>query len=157
MTFNTALSGLRAANSDLRITGNNIANASTTGFKQSRAEFSDVYASSALGAGSNPIGSGVLLADVAQQFEQGTISFTDRSLDIAINGNGFFVLSDGGAPSYTRSGAFGVDAEGYIVNNGGANLLGHLATPDGVIEAGRRQPLRLQTTNQPPNQTTAID
>jgi flagellar hook protein FlgE len=157
MTFNTALSGLRAANSDLRITGNNIANASTTGFKQSRAEFSDVYASSALGAGSNPIGSGVLLADVAQQFEQGTISFTDRSLDLAINGNGFFVLSDNGATSYTRAGVFGVDADGYIVANNSSNLQGYPADANGVIVQGRRDSLQLQTRNQPPSQTTAID
>jgi flagellar hook protein FlgE len=157
MTFNTALSGLRAANSDLRVTGNNIANASTTGFKLSRAEFGDVYASSALGGGSNPIGSGVLLADVAQQFEQGTISFTDRSLDVAINGNGFFVLSDGGARSYTRAGVFGVDAEGYIVANNGGELQGYTANAAGTIVDGVQTSLRLQTTNQPPNQTTAIE
>lgn len=157
MTFNTALSGLRAANSDLRVTGNNIANASTTGFKLSRAEFGDVYASSALGGGSNPIGSGVLLADVAQQFEQGTISFTDRSLDVAINGNGFFVLSDGGARSYTRAGVFGVNAEGFIVANGGGELQGYSANAAGTIVDGVQNSLRLQTTNQPPNQTTAIE
>lgn len=156
MTFNTALSGLRAANSDLRVTGNNIANASTTGFKLSRAEFGDVYASSALGGGSNPIGSGVLLADVAQQFEQGTISFTDRSLDVAINGNGFFVLSDGGARSYSRAGVFGVDSRGYIVANNGSQLQGYLANASGTVVDGVPESLRLQTTNQPPNQTTEI-
>ena len=85
MSFNTALSGLSAASSDLRITGNNIANASTVGFKSSRAEFADVYASSLLGSGSNQIGSGVKLANVAQQFDQGTISFTNNSLDLAID------------------------------------------------------------------------
>jgi len=157
MTFNTALSGLRAANSDLRITGNNIANASTTGFKQSRAEFGDVYASSALGAGSNPIGNGVLLADVAQQFEQGTISSTDRSLDVAINGNGFFVLSDGGATSYSRAGVFGVDKNGYIVANSGSQLQGYTASADGTIATGVQRSLQLQTTNQPPSKTTEID
>jgi len=163
MTFNTALSGLRAANSDLRITGNNIANASTTGFKLSRAEFGDVYASSALGAGSNPIGSGVLLSDVAQQFSQGTVSFTDRSLDLAINGNGFFITKDGGsgsgsgATSYTRSGIFGVDAKGMIVTNSGAELQGFGADASGAIVSGRQQSLQLQTTNQKPHETTAID
>ena len=97
MTFNTALSGLSAASSDLRITGNNIANASTIGFKAARAEFADVYASSLLGSGSNQIGNGVKLANVAQQFDQGTISFTNNSLDLALDGNGFFVMSDNGA------------------------------------------------------------
>jgi len=162
MTFNTALSGLRAANSDLRITGNNIANASTTGFKLSRAEFGDVYASSALGAGSNPIGSGVLLSDVAQQFSQGTVSFTDRSLDLAINGNGFFVTQDPGsgsgkgATSYTRSGIFGVDAKGLIVTNSGAQLQGYGADASGAIVSGVQKSLQLQTNNQKPHETTAI-
>lgn len=157
MTFNTALSGLRAANSDLRVTGNNIANASTTGFKLSRAEFGDVYSSGALGGGSNPIGSGVLLADVAQQFEQGTISFSDRSLDVAINGNGFFVLSDGGARSFTRAGVFGVNSEGYIVANSGSELQGYGANASGVIVDGVPTSLRLQTNNQPPNRTSEIN
>ena len=80
MAFNIALSGLNAASSDLRITGNNIANSSTVGFKASRAEFADVYSSSLLGAGDNQIGSGVKLANISQQFDQGTISFTSNSL-----------------------------------------------------------------------------
>ena len=66
MTFNTALTGLRAATSDLNVTGNNIANASTVGFKQSRAEFADVYASSVVGGGTNAIGNGVRVSDVSQ-------------------------------------------------------------------------------------------
>ena len=88
MSFNTGLSGLRAATADLNTTGNNIANASTTGFKRSRTEFGDIYAAG-LGGG-RAIGSGVVIQAVAQQFTQGTISFTDRSLDVAINGRGFF-------------------------------------------------------------------
>ncbi|MGB1192445.1 MAG: flagellar hook-basal body complex protein, partial [Pseudomonadales bacterium] len=90
MTFNTALTGLRAATSDLNVTGNNIANASTVGFKQSRAEFADVYASSVVGGGTNAIGNGVRVSDVSQQFSQGNISFTENALDLAINGGGFF-------------------------------------------------------------------
>ena len=133
MSFNTALSGLTAASSDLRITGNNIANASTVGFKASRAEFADVYASSLLGSGSNQIGSGVKLAQVAQQFDQGTISFTNNSLDLAIDGNGFFVLSDAGARAYTRSGAFGVDDQGFIVSGTGSRLQGFTANQTGTL------------------------
>ena len=79
MTFNTAVSGLRAANSDLSVRGNNIANASTTGFKASRAEFGDVYASSLLGSGANTIGNGVLLSNVAQEFSQGNVLFGPQS------------------------------------------------------------------------------
>ncbi len=95
MTFNTAISGLRAASDILQVTGNNIANASTAGFKASRAEFSDVYATSVLGTGGNSIGSGVRLSDVSQQFTQGNTSFTSNSLDMAVNGNGFFNFAIG--------------------------------------------------------------
>ena len=164
MSFNTALSGLKAADADLRVTGNNIANASTTGFKESRAEFGDVYAVSVLGSGSNAIGSGVLLANVAQQFSQGTITFTDRSLDLAVNGNGFFILSEGGseggqtgARSYTRAGQFGLDANGFIVANSGARLQGFGATDQGLVVAGVPQDIQIQTTTQDPSQTTGID
>jgi flagellar hook protein FlgE len=156
MAFNTALSGLKAANSDLSVTGNNIANASTTGFKSSRAEFGDVYAVSTLGTGSNAIGSGVLLADVSQQFTQGTITSSDRSLDLAVNGNGFFVLSDAGATSYTRAGVFDLDSEGFVVANSGARLQGYGATAEGVVIEGVTGDLRIQTTTQAPNQTTEI-
>lgn len=156
MTFNTALSGLQAANQDLAVTGNNIANASTSGFKESRIEFSDVYASSVLGTGSDAVGSGVLIANVAQQFTQGTVAFTERSLDLAVNGNGFFVLSDAGATSYSRAGAFSIDNQGYIVSNSGANLQGYGANAQGIV-TGVLTDLRIQTAEQDPSQTTAID
>ena len=97
MSFNTALSGLAAASTDLSVTGNNIANSSTVGFKTSRAEFADVYASSLVGTGSSRVGSGVRIADIAQQFDQGTISFTDNNLDLAMN----HLLESGGLPSPT--------------------------------------------------------
>src|SRR5690554_6984218 len=125
MSFNIGLSGIRAASSDLNITGNNIANASTVGFKAARAEFGDVYAASILGTGSNAQGSGVVLNNVAQIFTQGNINYTENSLDLAINGNGFFVTSKNGALSYTRAGYFGTDREGFIVNNQGERLQGY--------------------------------
>jgi len=93
MSFNTALSGLNAAQSDLNVTSNDIANVNTTGFKQSRAEFGDIFATSSLGSSSTAIGSGVLLSKVAQQFNQGNLQFTDNSLDLALSGDGFFVVS----------------------------------------------------------------
>ena len=105
MSFNIAVSGLRAASADLEVTGNNIANAGTTGFKGSRTEFADVYAVSNLGTTRDPIGAGVRLAAVSQQFGQGNVNFTDNSLDLAVSGQGFFVLSGNGAQAYTRSGA----------------------------------------------------
>ncbi len=156
MSFNTALSGMSAASSDLRITGNNIANASTIGFKSSRAEFADVYASSLLGTGSNQIGAGVQLANVSQRFDQGTISFTNSSLDLAIDGNGFFVLSDGGSRSYTRAGTFAVDNEGFITSNTGARVQGFTANDAGTL-SGILGDLQINTSNLPPSQTTLVE
>jgi flagellar hook protein FlgE len=156
MSFNTALSGMSAASSDLRITGNNIANASTIGFKASRAEFADVYASSLLGTGSNQVGAGVKLARVAQQFDQGTISFTNNSLDLAIDGNGFFVLSDGGSRSYTRAGAFAVDNEGFITSGTGARVQGFTANDAGTL-SGILGDLQINTANLPPLQTSLVE
>jgi flagellar hook protein FlgE len=107
------------------VISNNIANASTTGFKSSRAEFADVYATSLLGAGTNAIGKGVALAGVTQEFGQGNITFTNNSLDLAINGNGLLpAQSVDGALEYTRAGSFQVDREGFIVSNQGAASAG---------------------------------
>lgn len=156
MAFNTALSGLKAANSDLSVTGNNIANASTTGFKSSRTEFADVYAVSSLGTGSNIIGAGVLISNVAQQFTQGTISFTDRNLDLAINGNGYFVLNDKGNTTYTRSGIFNLDADGYVISNNGSRLQGYGATDSGDIIPGITGDIQIQSTTLAPQQTGEI-
>lgn len=157
MAFNTGLSGIRAAASDLSITGNNIANAGTVGFKSSRAEFADVYAASVLGSGSNAQGSGVALADSAQLFTQGNIGFTENSLDLAINGNGFFVTSKGGALSYTRAGYFGTDSAGNIVNNAGERLQGFgVNAVSGLINQGIQTDLRVDTRSADPNATSTI-
>lgn len=125
MSFNTALSGLQAANIDLNVTSNNIANVATTGFKYSRTEFGDIYAVSPFGNSPTAVGNGVQINNVSQQFSQGNFQFTDGSLDLAISGEGFFVLSQNEAGtdlSYTRAGAFGVNADGFIVNNDGQFL-----------------------------------
>jgi flagellar hook protein FlgE len=156
MSFNTGLSGLRAATADLNTTGNNIANASTTGFKRSRVEFGDIYASNLTESGAQVIGSGVILQRVAQQFNQGTISFTDRSLDVAINGRGFFILSDGGERQYTRAGVFGLDKDGFITSNTGGRLIGYGAAADGTIDLGNEVELRVQAFNLAPNRTTEV-
>jgi flagellar hook protein FlgE len=157
MSFNTALSGLRAANTDLNVSGNNIANASTIGFKASRVEFGDVYANSALGSGANTAGSGVLVTDIAQQFTQGNVSFTDNSLDLAINGAGFFILSDGGSQAFTRAGTFGLDSTGNLVANNGARLQGNPADAQGNITAGVLQDILIQTNDISPRQTTEAE
>lgn len=153
MPFNTALSGIRAANTDLQVTGNNIANASTTGFKSSRAEFGDVYAGSILGSGSNTPGSGVNLQAIRQQFSQGNRNFTYSDLDLAVNGEGFFVLSNGGDRLYTRAGEFGLNDDGYIVTNTGATLQGFVADARGNL-SGTLSDLRVDVSTQTPRQTT---
>ncbi|SHL70990.1 flagellar hook protein FlgE [Phytopseudomonas punonensis] len=156
MSFNIGLSGLRAATSDLNVTGNNIANAGTAGFKQSRAEFADLYASSMLSSGSNPIGSGVLLSDVSQLFSQGNINYTQNSLDLAIQGSGFFRTSNNGDISYTRAGYFGTDREGFIVNNFGHNLQGYGVDANGNLQNGIIGNLRVETASQAPRSTSTI-
>lgn len=158
MSFNIGLSGIRAAASDLNITGNNIANAGTVGFKGSRAEFADVYAASVLGSGSNAQGSGVVLGDVAQLFTQGAVNFTENSLDLAINGNGFFVTSKNGAMSYTRAGYFGTDNSGFIVNNFGEKLQGFgVNAVTGQINQGVQTDLRVDTRSANPKATSTIE
>lgn len=156
MSFNIGLSGLRAATSDLNVTGNNIANAGTAGFKQSRAEFADLYASSMLSSGSNPIGSGVLLSDVSQLFSQGNINYTQNSLDLAIQGSGFFRTSNNGDISYTRAGYFGTDREGFIVNNFGHNLQGYGVDANGNLQNGIIGNLKVETASQAPRSTSTI-
>jgi flagellar hook protein FlgE len=156
MSFNIGLSGMRAASKDLNVTGNNIANAGTAGFKQSRAEFADVYASSVLGTGKNPQGSGVLLANVSQQFNQGNINYTQNALDLAINGNGFFQVSNNGALSYTRAGYFGTDKEGNLVDNFGYHLQGYSVDANGNIQTGQVSDLKIQTASQEPKATEKV-
>lgn len=156
MPFDTALSGIRAASSELEITGNNIANASTTGFKESRAEFGDVYATSVLGAGNNAIGAGIEIQNISQSFTQGNITFTENALDLAINGNGFFVLSDGGDRTYTRSGAFGIDSDGFVISNNNSRLQGYSLNSTGVLERVEGD-IRLETTTIEPNKTSLIE
>ena len=136
MSFNIGLSGLYAANKALNVTGNNIANVATTGFKSSRAEFADQYSNSIRGtsAGKSVIGTGVKTAAVSQLFTPGNINATGQALDMAIDGNGFFALNDNGSKIYTRAGAFYSDKEGYVVNAGGANLQGYAVGEDGKIK-----------------------
>lgn len=157
MSFNIALSGMQAASKDLNVTGNNIANAGTVGFKESRAEFADVYASSILGNGKTASGSGVLLSQISQQFNQGNISYTNNPLDMAVSGTGFFQVSNAGSISYTRSGYFGTDSNGYIVNSQGYNLQGYTVNQStGTLQSGVVGNLQIQTGNMAPKATTSV-
>ncbi|CAI8761479.1 Flagellar hook protein FlgE [Pseudomonas sp. IT-P253] len=157
MSFNIGLSGLYAANKQLDVTGNNIANVATTGFKSSRAEFEDVYSASKLGTGSKTVGNGVRLANVSQQFTQGGINNTGNVLDMGINGSGFFVLNDAGSMSYTRAGTFRVDKDGYVTNTDGTSRLqGYGVDTNGNIQNGVLTDLRIDTSNLAPKSTNAV-
>jgi flagellar hook protein FlgE len=158
MSFRTALSGINAAQSDLNVTSNNIANVATAGFKQSRAEFGDVFAASIYGVSRNTAGSGVRVTGITQQFTQGAVEFSDRNLDLAISGSGFFTLSDNGATVYSRAGNFGLDRDGYVVNPGGARLQVFPPVGDGsaTFETGRLADLQLLTSDSPPQQTSEV-
>ena len=127
MGYQQGLSGLAGASSDLDVIGNNIANANTVGFKQGQAQFADVYANSMATALNNQIGIGTRLAEVQQQFSQGTITTTNQALNVAINGNGFYQLSDNGTMVYSRNGVFHLDETGKIVNSAGLQLMGFAA------------------------------
>ena len=117
MTFRIALSGLNAAQADLGVTANNIANTSTTGFKGSRTEFADMFAVSLQGVSSNATGNGVRVAAITQQFAQGNIEFTDSNLDLAVSGQGMFILSDNGALAYSRPEGDSIPESGVTSDN----------------------------------------
>lgn len=157
MSFQQGLSGLNATSKNLEVIGNNVANSNTFGAKSSRAEFADMYANAMSGAGANAVGIGVTLAAVSQQFTQGNITVTDSPMDLAINGGGFFQVTDGANPAlYSRNGQFKVDREGFIVNNDGLQLVGYPADATGVIQPGNARALRLPTAGIEPAPTSEI-
>lgn len=152
MSFDIALSGLDATNSQINTISNNIANSSTTGFKQSRTEFAAVY--NGMQAG------GVEVAGISQNFDKnGSVSSTGRSLDLAINGGGFFVTQDSaGQTLYTRSGIFGTDKDNNIVSNTGMKLQGYAATPDGsALYSGAVGDLAVNAASLPAKATSSMD
>lgn len=153
MGFQQGLSGLNASSKALDVVGNNIANSGTVGFKSANTLFSDVYAAS-LGAG-NQIGIGTSIASVDQRFTQGNITVTDNSLDLAINGQGFYRIDNNGVVSWTRNGQFNVDKDGYIVNASGYRLTGYLADPtnNNVIITTAPVPIFIDTSMLQPQPT----
>ncbi|NEX80859.1 flagellar hook protein FlgE [Aeromonas rivipollensis] len=163
MSFNNALSGINAAQKDLNVTANNIANVNTTGFKESRAEFADVYANSIFVNAKTQVGNGVATGAVAQQFHQGALQFTNNALDLAIQGNGFFVTSDGLTNldrSYTRSGAFKLNENSYMVSNSGGYLQGYEINSDGTPKAvsiNATKPIQIPDKAGEPVQTTTVE
>ncbi len=156
MAFQHGLSGLNVATSNLDVIGNNIANANTVGFKQSQAQFSDIYANSLSGAIGSQIGIGAKVADVAQQFTQGNIASTENPLDMAISGNGFFRMSDNVAINYSRNGQFHIDSNGFIVNADNVNLTGFTTDVTGNIVAAAPTSLKIPQDDLTPQQTTSF-
>jgi flagellar hook protein FlgE len=154
MSFNIALTGLDAANQDLAVTSNNLANVATTGFKGSRAEFGDLFAATQSGVSATAVGNGTAVTEMAQQFTQGNIETTGNNLDLAISGNGFFTLSQKGALAYTRDGQFQTDKDGNVVTATGANLQVYPPLASGGFNTGGLVNLQL-TTNESAPQATA--
>lgn len=154
-SFSIALSGLTAASSDLDVTANNVANADTIGFKESRAEFADVYASGAVNLNNSVTGEGVRLAATAQQFTQGNISTTASNLDLAISGDGFFTLADSSGTVYSRNGQFSEDKNGNVVNATGQALQVYPPLATGGFNTGALSDLNLQTAQSAPQATSA--
>ncbi|MBT3047468.1 MAG: flagellar hook protein FlgE [gamma proteobacterium symbiont of Ctena orbiculata] len=160
MAFRIALSGLDAASTDLEVTGHNVANASTVGFKESRAEFADIYANSISDVSSSVPGRGVRVTRVAQQFSQGSTEFTSNNLDLAINGEGFFVMEDtAGDVTYTRAGAFSVDRDGYVVDHTGSRLqiFPRIGTTGTLFNTGDTTDLNLPVVSGTPQPTTEVE
>ncbi|WP_112478734.1 flagellar hook protein FlgE [Vibrio variabilis] len=151
MSFNIALSGLDATNTQLNTISHNIANASTYGFKQARTEFSAVY--NGMQAG------GVEVASISQNFDKnGSVSGTGRAMDLAINGNGFFVTKDGmGQTLYTRSGVFGTDKDNYVVGNSGAKLQGYSVDSNNNLLEGSVGDIKISTSSLAAQATDKLD
>ncbi|WP_199911729.1 flagellar hook-basal body complex protein [Dongshaea marina] len=163
MSFNIALSGINAAQKDLDTTANNIANVNTTGFKESRAEFADVYASSIFTAGKTKVGDGVSTSTVAQQFHQGSLQFTNNPFDLAITGSGFFVTSSEPTSldyTFTRAGAFKLDKDNYVVDSNSNFLRGFPVNTDGSsssVSLGTSGTVQVPETAGVPVQTSILD
>lgn len=156
MSFDTAISGIKASSISLGIIGNNIANAGTTGFKTARGEFADVFTTSLLGSSNDTAGKGVSVVGANQSFSQGNITLTDNVLDMAINGSGFFVLSDAnGGKVYSRAGNFQVSNNGDVVNATGDKLMVLKTTAQGAV-TGEMQPLQIDNSLIQPKDTANV-
>ncbi|MHB8920417.1 MAG: flagellar hook protein FlgE [Halothiobacillus sp.] len=162
MSFNTSITGLNAAQKDLDVTSNNIANANSTGFKSSRAQFGDIYAVSAYGNSKTATGQGVLTEAVQQQFTQGSLQFTNNSLDLAISGQGFFAFQptiDSQESVYSRAGALGVNKDGFIVNTAGQFLKALPVSVNGTLQStslASAKPIQLPVAAGAPKATTTV-
>ncbi|MBL6787673.1 MAG: flagellar hook-basal body complex protein, partial [PS1 clade bacterium] len=163
MSFYTALTGLNGSQADISATSNNIANVGTTGFKRSRAEFGDIFATSPLQNSSSSIGSGTILKGIKQQFTQGNIVSSLNALDLAISGQGFFALKPSLTSNqtvYTRNGSLNVNNDRYVVDSAGQYLSVYPVNDDGSVTAKdllSAVPLQLPVTSGDPRATGNIE
>jgi flagellar hook protein FlgE len=156
-SFNIGVSGLSATGSGMSVIGDNIANAGTTGFKQSRAEFQDVLSSTLKGIdGGDQIGAGVKLAHIKPNFTQGNISRTDNVTDLAVNGNGFFQIDAPFGKGYSRDGSFHFNKEGQLVNSDEYPVIGFQANEEGKI-TNKQGPIKLGNTTIPARATKDVN
>ncbi|QJU56875.1 flagellar hook protein FlgE [Sphingomonas sp. AP4-R1] len=159
MSFFTSLSGLKGAQSDLAVISNNVANVASIGFKKSRAEFGDLISASPLQSG-NVAGQGTRLKSISQQFTQGGFQTSDRALDLAISGQGFFVTQTGSQMSFTRNGSFSVDENRYLVDSNGAYVQVLPVDTSGAVTAtgiSSAQNLQVPLSAGRPKATSALD
>jgi flagellar hook protein FlgE len=159
MSFYTSLSGLKGAESDLSVISNNIANVGSIGFKKSRAEFGDIISASPLQSG-NVAGQGTQLKSISQQFTQGGFETSDRALDLAISGQGFFVTNTGSQLSFTRNGAFSIDDERYLVDSSGSYVQVLPVDSSGALSAtgiSSATNLQIPASAGQPSPTTQLD
>jgi flagellar hook protein FlgE len=151
MSFDIAISGLNAINQQLGAISNNIANSGTVGFKSGRAEFASLYAEG------QPLGVGV--TGIAQSISKsGSIFSSASSLDLAINGDGFFVMRDSaGSTAYTRAGYMQTDSLGNLINNQGMYLQGYPVDANGVVQTGTVGNLTISSGSLPAKSTSTLD
>ena len=158
MGFQQGLSGLNAASKALDTISHNIANAGTVGYKEQSTSFADVYAGTiSSGASPNQVGMGVSLSAVTTTFSQGALSATNNPLDMAINGDGFFMVSQNGVTTYSRDGQFQTNSMGELVTIQGDKVLGYGINSNGQILPGQAQPLKLSKAPMAPAQTTTTN
>jgi flagellar hook protein FlgE len=150
----TAVSGMNANGTSLSVIGDNIANLNTAGFKGSRVSFGDVLSQTLAGvSGSSQVGRGVMVSGVTPLFTQGSFETTANGLDLAVDGDGFFMVNESGARYYTRAGQFSIDKNGNVVNPDGLALQGYLADAAGNI-TGTVGQLQIAVTQSPANMST---
>ena len=151
----SGVAGLIAHQTEMDVIGNNIANVDTVGYKSSSMNFADAF-SQTLGtnaSGSMQIGTGVLTSAISNHFNQGSITSTGEQTDMAVNGNGFFLVKDptSGAQYVTRDGEFTVDTSGYLVTNTGMRVQGY--SDGGLATMGD---IKVDNTGAPGGDTAAI-